>query len=873
VRQRREALERRGIHGSRRDLAEEFLARPFGSHTPDLQYLLNVMRSAPDAGKHFLYVREPHRVWELARLGPEPSLLPIELSGRTFRDLLAAERYVFEVRWRELFGSWPLEDQVEPVAGVATTTSGRLPLLAYASAQSVVAGDQISFCVSCDAPRYRADVVRLHCPDVGPDGPPFREEVVDCALSGGYDGRRQPIHPGSYLCSDARVPLPATFSFRLGILPTLPDAPHRQTVLDLEAETQRVLLYVEDGTLALELVAHGVTARLDAPLVAGAWAGVVCEVDLASGGAALHARARGDRGLELDWSADATVGTLAGSTQGDEALADFRVVLGAQANAPGVPGVAPACNHFNGKVERLTLFTQRLDATATERVARGGPNEEVGAALLDWDFAHGIADTEHVADASGNGHGASAHQLPARAVKSSNWDGSQIDWRAAPEQYAAVHFHEDDLADAGWDATHVLTVPPDWPSGCYALRLVAGRHEWRVPFFVRPRARRNRVAYLVPTATYAAYANMHLRVRAPFNEMNQGRLIVLDDTDLLLLELPELGRSTYDVHRDGSAVLYSSLRRPVTNFRPRGRIYKFCLDLLLVDWLEHEGVPFDVLTDEDLHREGPAALDGYAVTIVATHPEYYSWRMLDALEDYVRSGGRLMVLGGNAFYWNAEFHPERTGTVEVRRPGAKTLWTVDYSESVYNVNPAPGGELQKVGRPPARLSGSTYVTMGFDESRPYRRLPVPEACGFAFEGVRGEVFGQTGLLAGGAAGYEIDRAAPSLGTPRHAVRLATSFAHSNNFDNMLESWSDKVPPASDDEPEPVRADIVFFSLPSGGAVFSVGSIAWAGSLPVNGYRNDVRRVTANVLGRFLDPTPFDEPSRDGALGSHGHPGR
>jgi N,N-dimethylformamidase len=33
-------------------------------------------------------------------------------------------------------------------------------------------------------------------------------------------------------------------------------------------------------------------------------------------------------------------------------------------------------------------------------------------------------------------------------------------------------------------------------------------------------------------------------------------------------------------------------------------------------------------------------------------------------------------------------------------------------------------------------------------------------------------------------------------------------------------------------------------------VFSVGSIAWAGSLSHDGYRNNVARITGNVLRRF-----------------------
>ena len=57
----------------------------------------------------------------------------------------------------------------------------------------------------------------------------------------------------------------------------------------------------------------------------------------------------------------------------------------------------------------------------------------------------------------------------------------------------------------------------------------------------------------------------------------------------------------------------------------------------------------------------------------------------------------------------------------------------------------------------------------------------------------------------------------------------------------------------------VRADMIFFETPSGGAVFSVGSISYTGLLSHNGYDNEIERITRNVLNRFNDPTPFDYP--------------
>ena len=49
----------------------------------------------------------------------------------------------------------------------------------------------------------------------------------------------------------------------------------------------------------------------------------------------------------------------------------------------------------------------------------------------------------------------------------------------------------------------------------------------------------------------------------------------------------------------------------------------------------------------------------------------------------------------------------------------------------------------------------------------------------------------------------------------------------------------------------IRADIVYFETTAGGAVFSVGSITFCGSLSHNNYQSNISRMLENVLRRFL----------------------
>ena len=126
-----------------------------------------------------------------------------------------------------------------------------------------------------------------------------------------------------------------------------------------------------------------------------------------------------------------------------------------------------------------------------------------------------------------------------------------------------------------------------------------------------------------------------------------------------------------------------------------------------------------------------------------------------------------------------------------------------------------------------------------------------------FEGIEDEIIGDFGLVGGGAAGLELDaRRSRRSGTPPHALVVASSEAHSDLVMLVNEEFGVVPPNLTGSEHPDVRADMVFFETPNGGAVWSTGSIAWCGSLSWNGYDNNVSRLTGNVLRRFLDPRPF-----------------
>lgn len=94
---------------SRLDLAREFKARPYGEHSPDLQYLLNLMRRPREEPFHVLVVTRPNEQWTLAVMEPGAPAPP-RLTNTVFTSLEEAEWHVFKLRWKALAGEEPPVD-------------------------------------------------------------------------------------------------------------------------------------------------------------------------------------------------------------------------------------------------------------------------------------------------------------------------------------------------------------------------------------------------------------------------------------------------------------------------------------------------------------------------------------------------------------------------------------------------------------------------------------------------------------------------------------------------------------------------------------------------------------------------------------------
>jgi hypothetical protein len=236
----------------------------------------------------------------------------------------------------------------------------------------------------------------------------------------------------------------------------------------------------------------------------------------------------------------------------------------------------------------------------------------------------------------------------------------------------------------------------------------------------------------------------------------------------------------------------------------------------LLGWLEREGFAYDLYSETQLHTQA-LDLSKYRVLILGPHPEYWTRRMYDTVKAWVfQSKGKLMYLGGNGL--NCEIELLERDRMICQNTKISSLWPEGM-----------GGAESRFARcneSEANLLGVVFDPRGIMTGAPYRVMDSKHWV-FSGTGLRaGATFGEKSLhmrCPGGASGHETDKISKS--SPKNVHLLAKGL-----------------------NPEDGGAEMTYFETPSGGSVFSVGSICWASSLPVD---ENVSRITANVLRRFL----------------------
>lgn len=752
-------------------------------------------------------------------------------------------------------------------------------IFGYADRISVRQGETITFHVNADgATEAQAQLVRLIHGGAHEAGPGHVEVEVDHPVNGPWPVKKQFTQLGSFLKvedPDSRLAHDGALTMMAFVSPTLPAIGHRQTIMgrwDTLRNKGYALGINPSGHLEF-WVGDGkevdyVTAEL--PILARVWYFVAISYDPATGRAQLYQEGVVNRYNSL-------YGRVVPDDYASHVVQRFRF---RHVNGPGIPFLIAGAldahekrgsfvnDLYAGKVDRPAICKGALSREQLDECWRG-KQPPADAILAYWDTTAGYSADgigHDVVDIGPFGLHAKGVNHPVRAMTGWNWNGKDDCFRLAPEQYGGIEFHPDTVTDCGWEETNRMVIPADLKSGIYAVRLRVGPGvsiaEEYIVFVVRPAKPGGKLCFLVPTASYLAYANESLSFDAHIVQPMTGQPPVVTDLDIETYEHREYGLSTYDRYEDGAGVCFTSYRRPIVNMRPKYRMssmnitWQFPADLSIVAWIDHCGYECDFITDEDLHREGLDAIKPYACVMTGTHPEYVSERMLDAQEDYVAGGGRLIYMGGNGYYWVVGFDPADPACMEVRKlDSGMRAWAAKPGEHYLQTTGEKSGLWRNRGRAPQKLTAVGFIAEGFETSSPYRKMPDAwhRTVSWITEGVEGEIFGDHGLAYGGAAGIELDRYDLSLGTPPHTRIIASSGGHSDNYvlvtEELLYAYAGLVGSLD----YRIRGDMTFFPAPNNGAVFSTGSIAYGQALPANGFKNSASLVLQNVVNAFLKP--------------------
>jgi len=322
----------------------------------------------------------------------------------------------------------------------------------------------------------------------------------------------------------------------------------------------------------------------------------------------------------------------------------------------------------------------------------------------------------------------------------------------------------------------------------------------------------------------------------------------------------DLGLSCYDLHNDRSGVIHSTSKRPIMNMRPDYVSWNFhrprglSADLLMVEFLERSGIPYDVVCDHDLHMFGYAGISRYGTIVTGSHPEYHTVESISAYASYIKAGGNVTYLGGNGFYWSCATMSENLHRVEIRRGGEGiTAFACDGGDRIFSSNGQSGLLWRSRGLAANYLFGVGCCAEGPGPGVPYKRTEASKdaALAWMFDGItEDELLGEHGF-GGGASGDEIDKCDFGIGSPHNTIVVATSTGHPDEFGMFPEDVFYPYQNVLGTQTREVRSDITYYDSSGGGSVFSVGSINWFCSLGWDHFQNNIAQLTGNVLREFV----------------------
>lgn len=333
------------------------------------------------------------------------------------------------------------------------------------------------------------------------------------------------------------------------------------------------------------------------------------------------------------------------------------------------------------------------------------------------------------------------------------------------------------LVEARWQPSYTFTIPSDWTTGVYLVKLTDAQG-WQTYTYFNVLGN--------PHATYIAVTADN--TAAAYNTWG--------------------GHSLYETELTMRGVKVSFDRPSSQNY---GSDQVLAFELNAIRWLERQGYDLTYMSSVDLHTE-PASLLQHKAYISLGHDEYWTKEMRDGVENALEHGVGLAFLEANAIYNQVRLEPNSAGVPN------RTVVCYKVSTLVQNLTDDPFYGVDNtrvtsmwrdpvVNRPENAVVGIMYSnTNGAMRGFPWVTAASLES--FLVEGTdlrAGQVHG-TGLV-----GYEWDRIHDNGLTPENLQILAVS-------------------PTVTSEGAYDLSHTTYYIAPSGALVFATGSLYWTAAL-------------------------------------------
>lgn len=371
-----------------------------------------------------------------------------------------------------------------------------------------------------------------------------------------------------------------------------------------------------------------------------------------------------------------------------------------------------------------------------------------------------------------------------------------------------------------WSPSHQLTVPAEWVSGMYLVKLI------------RPDTGGESFIYFV--------------VRNAKNQKRKSDILFQQSTSTYQAYNPHGGKSLYHFNSDVCQTVSAGPRAVKVSFdRPYAHVlygpnHYFMTDYPFVYWLEAQGYDVSYCTSLDTHASGKAGANnfllGHKTFLSVGHDEYWSQEMHDAITTARDAGVHLGFFSSNTSYWRVRFEPDpATGKPD------RVMCCYKTTESGAPDPVSPTGTWRDpatVNQPENSLIGTQYVG---DNDLHFFPLRV------SAEQAQDRIYRHTGLaqlqpgqhanIGRRLIGWEWDAVVDNGHTPAGLQVLAESPTFGNKLDDYGRTYS--IGKAAQQLTRYVAA--------SGAQVVAVGTNHWAWGLGVFDADTRLQQITSNIL--------------------------